>query len=269
MKLGYMTNAFGALVGAGGGVTNVKDVRYVTMVDDEEAIAKITSKGFKYIEIFDGNLSGYENDPEKFARILQKHNAQLLGVYIGAGFIYQDALEDELYRIDKVAMLAAKLGAKHIVLGGGAVRGKGILDSDYILLAKGLDKANEIVKKYGLIASYHPHLGSMAERPDQIHKLFALTDIPFCPDIAHLVAGGGDALELIKKYYDRIRYVHLKDWNKDEFVPLGKGLINLKEIISFLKEKQYTGDWLVEIDGYSGCPSEACETSCKFLHDVL
>ena len=38
MKIGYMTNAFGPLVGAGGGVTSVKDIRYVTMTDDEATL---------------------------------------------------------------------------------------------------------------------------------------------------------------------------------------------------------------------------------------
>ena len=33
-----MTNAFGPLVGAGGGVTSVKDIRYVTMTDDEATL---------------------------------------------------------------------------------------------------------------------------------------------------------------------------------------------------------------------------------------
>ncbi|WML50929.1 sugar phosphate isomerase/epimerase [Neobacillus sp. PS3-12] len=269
MNVGYMTNAFGPLVGSGGGVTSAKDIRYVTMCDDEEAVKEIASKGFNCIEIFDGNLSLYENEPEKFTKLLEKYNVSLLGVYIGANFIYEDALEDELYRIEKVSALASKLGAKHIVLGGGAVRAKGILETDYSLLAKGLDKANETIKKYGLTASYHPHLGSMAETPKQIDKLFALTDIPFCPDIAHLVAGGGDALELIKKYYDRIHYVHLKDLKDGEFLPLGKGKIELKSIISFLKEQNYAGDWLVEIDGYSGSPIEACETSRNFLEGIL
>jgi len=264
-----MTNAFGELVGHGAGVTNVKDIRYLTICDDESTIKTIASKGYKFIEIFDGNLSSYEYNPEKLIRILKDNEVKLLGVYIGAGFIYQDALEDELYRIEKVTALAKRLGAKHIVLGGGAVRGKGILESDYALLAKGLDKANEIVKKIGLIASYHPHLGSMTEKPEQIHKLFSLTDINFCPDIAHLVAGGGDALELIKKYFDRIHYVHLKDWNKEEFVPLGKGSINLKEIIDFLESNNYSGDYLVEIDGYSGSPEEACEISYEFLKGLI
>ncbi|SHE59722.1 sugar phosphate isomerase/epimerase family protein [Alkalibacter saccharofermentans] len=269
MNLGYMTNAFGALVGHGGGVTNVKDVRYLTICDDVSAIKTIASKGYKFIEVFDGNLSEYESDPNKFTQILEENNIKLLGVYIGASFIYKDALEDELFRIEKVTTLAKKMGAKHIVLGGGAVRGKGILESDYELLAKALDKANEIIKGYGLIASYHPHLGSIAEKPEQIHKLFSLTDIPFCPDIAHLVAGGGDALELVKRYFDRIEYIHLKDWDKQEFVPLGKGVINIREIVQFLKDKHYKGDYLVEIDGYSGFPEEACETSYKFLEGLL
>ena len=48
MKIGYMTNAFGPLVGAGGGVTSVKDIRYVTMTDDEATLEQITKIGFKF-----------------------------------------------------------------------------------------------------------------------------------------------------------------------------------------------------------------------------
>lgn len=265
MKFGYMTNAFGPLVGSGGGVTNVKDVRYVSLIDDSAVISSIASMGYEYVEMFDGNLCAYENEKDTLRKILDDNHISLLGVYIGASFIYEDILEDELYRIEKVATLAKEFGARHIVLGGGAIRAKGTMEEDYVLLAKGLEKAREIVEKIGLVASYHPHLGSMAEKPEQVHKLFALTDIPFCPDVAHLVAGGGDALELVKEYYDRIKYIHLKDWNGKEFVPLGQGNAKIKEIVEYLKEKEYSGDWLVEIDGYSGSAEEACETSFEFL----
>ena len=75
---------------------------------------------------------------------------------------------------------------------------------------------------------------------------------------------------MIKQYYDRIKYVHLKGLNSDgAFVPLGKGIINLDEIISYLLDKGYAGDWLVEIDGYSGDPCEACETSYEYLEGKL
>jgi inosose dehydratase len=265
MNLGYMTNAFGLLVGSGGGVTSMKDIQYVTLGEDEEAVKAITDCGFNGIELFDGNLMRYAHEPEKFSKMLSKYQASLLGVYVGGHFIYQDALPDELYRIEQVAVMAAKLGARHLVVGGGAIRASGIRETDYHLLASALNQVQAIARRHGLIASYHPHLGSMVQHPDEIDKIFELTPINFCPDIAHLVAGGGDALEIIKKYYSRIQYVHLKDLSAAGFVPLGAGKIDLAAIISFLQGQGYVGDYLVEIDGYAGDPVEACEASMAFL----
>ena len=62
MKLGYMTNGFGPLVGDGAGVTSVKDIRYLTLCDDEEALRKVTKAGFRYIEVLEGNLTNYGGD---------------------------------------------------------------------------------------------------------------------------------------------------------------------------------------------------------------
>ncbi len=270
VKLGYMTNAFAPLVGTGGGVTSMKEVGYLTMGPEDELIRRVSENGYKYFEIFEGNILRYENQPERFLAIMDRYNIKLLGVYVGCHFIYPDALPDELAKVERVATLAKRFGAKHIVLGGGSIRAAGIQDSDYKLLANGIDQAAAVVQKHGLIPSYHPHLGSLAEKPEQIHRLFSLTDISFCPDIAHLVAGGGDAFELIKQYYDRICYIHFKDLSdKGEFVPLGKGRIDIGAIVDFLLKKGFDGDWLVEIDGYSGDPDEACATSYMFLKKLL
>lgn len=270
MRLGYMTNAFGPLVGLGGGVTSMKDVGYLTMGSDEAAIEAIASKGYRYIEIFEGNVRNYEDDPGKLLEICERYGVAVLGVYVGCHFIYKDALEDELHKVEKVTAIAKTLGARHIVLGGGSVHGSGVREGDYAKLAAGIDAAAQVVRKYGLIPSYHPHLGSLAETPEQIHRLFSLTDIAFCPDIAHLAAGGSDPLKLIQEYYDRIHYVHLKDLSQTgAFVPLGCGTIQLEAIINFLKEKGYDGDWLVEIDGYGGDPKDACGISYDYLKGKL
>ena len=269
VKLGYMTNAFAPLVGTGGGVTCMKEIGYLTMGDEDMLLEKVAEKGYKYFEIFEGNIVNYESCPEKFEALMRKHGLTLLGVYVGCHFIYPDALPDELAKVERVAKLAKGFGAKHIVLGGGSIRASGIQEGDYKLIADGIDQAAAVVKKFDLIPSYHPHLGSLAETPEQIHKVFALTDIGFCPDIAHLIAGGSDVMALLEKYYDRIPYIHLKDINDTGFVPLGKGNAPIAEIVSFMKSKGYDGDWLVEIDGYSGDPSEACETSYNFLKGKL
>ena len=73
-----------------------------------------------------------------------------------------------------------------------------------------------------------------------------------------------------RKYYDRIQYVHLKDLSAEgEFVPLGRGTLDLESVINFLKEKGYSGDWLVECDGYSGDPEEAAGISYEYLKGKL
>lgn len=270
VTLGYMTNAFAPLVGTGGGVTCVKDAGYLTMGNEEMLLQKVSEKGYRHFEIFEGNICKYESNPDVFRNLMKRYALSLLGVYVGCYFIYPDALPDELAKIERVSKLAKAFGAKHIVLGGGSIRAAGIQEDDYRLLAEGIDQAAAVVKKHGLIPTYHPHLGSLAEKPEQIHKLFRLSGIGFCPDIAHLIAGGSDALELVQRYYDRIPYIHLKDLDENNvFVPLGKGRAPIAEIIRFMLDKGYEGDWLVEIDGYPGDPSEACETSYHFLKGLL
>lgn len=269
MEVGYMTNGFGMLVGTGGGVTNVREAKYLSLIDEKEVLKKISSIGYHYIELFDGNLEKFDDSPEVLEAYLAETNTKILGIYTGANYIYNDAFEDEFYRLKNTIKNMKKFGAKHLVLGGGAIRANGNVEKDYETLAKNLDKIAEFAKENDIIASYHPHLGSAVETPEQIDQLFSLTKISFCPDIAHLVAGGGDALALIKKYRDRIEYVHLKDLKDAEFVPLGEGDIPLEEIIQYLKKDGYSGDWLVEIDGYSGDSCYACETSYKFLEQFF
>lgn len=269
MKLGYMTNAFGPLVGSGGGVTSVKDIRYLTMCDDEAVLKQITDVGFHYIEVLEGNLTKYESDISVLKDMLARYNAEMMSVCVGANFIYQDALEDEMYHLETVAKLAKEVGVEYVGICGGAIRGKGIQDGDYALLAAGLDKAKVLFDNYGLKASYHPHLGSMAEGPEQIDKLFSLTGIDICPDLAHIQAGGGNPLEVVKKYYDRISFVHLKDLDADGFAALGTGSVDVDGVLNFLKEKGYAGDYLVEVDGCAKDPREVCETCYNYLKGKL
>lgn len=269
MKLGYMTNAFGPLVGDGGGVTSVKDIRYLTICDDDEVLKKITDVGFRYIEVLEGNLTKYGNDISVLKDMLARYQAGIMSVCVGANFIYQDALEDELAHMETVAKLAKEVGVTYVGICGGAIRAKGVQDGDYKLLAAGLDETRKVFEHYGLKASYHPHLGSMAEHPDQIDKLFSLTDIDICPDLAHLAAGGGDPLAIVKKYYDRISFVHLKDLDANGFAPLGTGTLDIVGVLDYLKEKEYAGDYLVEVDGFAGDPEEACRISYEYLKGKL
>jgi inosose dehydratase len=210
----------------------------------------ISEAGYEGFELFDGNLMQYENRNEEFKRLMEIHSLQFIGVYSGGNFIYNEILDEELFKIERVAKFAAEMGAVHLVVGGGAVRSNGILETDYELLGRALDKVVDISIKHSLIPSFHPHLGTIAQNPEQLDKIMAFTSINLCPDTAHIEAGGGDPAEVIRKYADRIKYVHLKDYANGTFLPLGQGKQNLSEVMSTLASIQYDGWLTVELDSF-------------------
>ncbi|PLR82496.1 sugar phosphate isomerase [Bacillus canaveralius] len=264
MKFSYQTNTWGGVVGHPAGVTSVKDLYYLANGSTEEALRDISETGYKGFEIFDGNLMQYKGKEQEFKEFISSRSLEFIGVYTGGNFIFDDILEEELSKIESVSALAAELGAEHLVIGGGAVRTSGISESDYIKLGDALNRAAKIAEKYKLIPSYHPHLGTCVETPEQLDKLMPLTSINLCPDTAHIEAGGGDPVEVIKKYADRIKYVHFKDYAEGQFLPLGKGHQKFAEMLKILEDVRYDGWITVELDSYPN-PKEGAEISRQFL----
>ena len=264
MKLAYQTNTWGGVVGHPAGVTSVKDLYYLAYGSTEDAFADIAAAGYTGVELFDGNLMQYAGDEQALRHLLGQYNMTLVGVYSGANFIYDDMRDDELSKIQGVIDFAAKLNIEHLVVGGGAIRASGTREEDYAKLGAGLEHVRELAEQAGLTPRFHPHLGTIAQSPEQIAKIFAHTGINFCPDTAHLEAGGGDAAALIRQYADRVKYVHLKDLKNGQFVPLGAGTQNLDDILVALREIHYDGWTLVELDSWDS-PIEGARTSKAFL----
>ena len=270
MKFAYEANAWGGVVGTPGAVTDLGSGFYVTPGDVHHTIEAIAAAGYSGIELFDGNLLPFEESIDDFVSVVQANGLEIAGVYTGGHFIYPDAQEDELARFDRSIRLAAAAGARHYVIGGGAVRSTGLRAQDYEVAGAFLDIIAERARAAGLIPSYHPHLGSIAQRPEQIDSLFAATSIGLCADVAHIAAGGGDPVAVIQKYSDRLAYVHLKDLDQktNAFLPLGAGDLDLTAIFAAVIDAGYQ-DWItVELDGYEGDNDEAARKSLTFLQNL-
>jgi inosose dehydratase len=271
VKLGYCSITWGGVVGHAQGVTSVKDLFYLANGSMKDAVQDIASVGYEGVEMFDGNLAEYAAKPEELKEILSSSGVTLTSVYTGANFIYADILPDEMHRIRRAAELAADFGAERLVVGGGARRASGTTDEDYHRLGQALDGVTDIAESFGLSASYHPHLSTIVESPDELDKLMPLTRIVFCPDTAHLAAGGADPAAVIRKYPDRIQHVHLKDFQRDpfNFLPLGQGELDFPDIIAAIRESGYDSWLMVELDNYDGDPREAAAQSKKYLEKIL
>lgn len=271
MRLSYATITWGGVVGHPVGVTSVKDLFYLANGSTETAVREIAAAGYAGVEVFDGNLRAFEDRPDDLRRLLDDAGVTLVAVYTGANFIYRDILDDEFWRIETAARLAAAFGATNLVVGGGAKRASGTTGEDYERLAEGLDRAVDVAERHGLRASYHPHLTTIVERPDQVDRILAMSRIGFCPDTAHLAAGGSDPVELIERHAARIAHVHLKDFIPDPFGfhPLGRGTVDIPGVLGALAEAGYDGWATVELDAFDGAPADAAVESLRYLQPLL
>lgn len=270
MKFSCQTITWGGVIGHPVGVTSIKDLFYVAIGSTEQALRDVAAAGYQGVEVFDGNLRQYEDRPDEFTRLLAETGLELVATYSGGNFIFPEILDEELWRIEKAAKLAARFGAEHLVVGGGAQRSGGTTEEDYDRLAHGLDAVVAIAERLGLTASFHPHLTTIVESPEQIETLFARSTIGFCPDTAHLTAGGGEPAELIRRHADRVVYAHLKDFTAEPFafLPLGQGDVDLRSVLGALRDAGHDGWVTVELDAWDA-PGDAARESRHYLDTLL
>lgn len=263
MQLGYSSITWGGLTADARGVTGLADARYRIAGDVTQALRDIAAAGYSGVELFDGTVA--ETGVDTLRVQLDDAGLALAGVYTGGNFVYPDALPDELERIRRTAEQARRAGTRHLVVGGGARRAVPSADDDHAQLAHALDAVASLADAEGLTACFHPHLGTIAESPQQITTVLEQSRIGLCVDTAHVAAGGGDPARLTRRYPDRLQHVHLKDLRDGAFQPLGAGDLDLDDVLRAVSESAFDGWLIVELDEYAGNPADAARTSKRFL----
>lgn len=78
-------------------------------------------------------------------------------------------------------------------------------------------------------------------------------------DIGNLYNGGANAAEIVKKYPTRFASLHVKDEikategnEKYESTILGKGIVNVKEVIDMVRKNSKNVHYIIEQESYQG-----------------
>jgi inosose dehydratase len=133
-------------------------------------------------------------------------------------------------------------------------------------LLANLDRLDRLATGAGVVATLHPHVGTMVERPSDVERVLAGSGIGLCLDTGHVLVGGGDPVALARDAAARVKHVHLKDVDaalarrvrggmsyRDAvaaglYRPLGAGDVAVGEIVAALTATGYAGWYVLEQD---------------------
>jgi inosose dehydratase len=136
--------------------------------------------------------------------------------------------------------------------------------------------------------AFHPHAGTYIETRAEVERLAGSIDadvLPFCLDVGHYTVGGGDPVEALRTYDERVTHVHLKDVDPEVlaglrdgtvagfgagvrrrlFTELGAGVLDLDAIVAALAERGYAGWLMVEQDSGWPPPAESAAIGRRVL----
>jgi inosose dehydratase len=171
------------------------------------------------------------------------------GLALAGAFVQIRFGDDGLEQLDRVLETLDGFDAK-LVLSDAGPR-DGVIDWD------ALARTAERVRARGITPTFHHHMGTRVQSPAEIEALLERSDVGLLLDTGHLAAAGGDPVESLRDWRDRIDHVHVKDvrfdllhgagdwdeaWRGGVFCELGTGGVDLD---AFLKELDGYSGWLV------------------------
>jgi inosose dehydratase len=270
---------------------------------DEEQISFVSELGFPGLELYGESYQAWADRKPELKALLDRYGLTLITIsnrgsvngrpvdFIDPA-LRQETIDDHLAWVRENHTY---FGCKHFKINMGRRAPQGTSDDDLKALADSLNALGEATMQHDVRLSPHPHIWGPVERPEEIRRLMELTDpryVYFLPDTAHLNLGGGDPLELMTTYFDRIYAIHWKDTKaayrgftgqtptREEhaqeilYKDLGSGGVDIPGIWQMLNARGYHGWITLDLDPPrrnegEGTYQDKLRINHRFLTDTL
>jgi inosose dehydratase len=210
-----------------------------------------------------------ESPAEKVAT-LRRHGLAAVGQFVP--LVLHDPGHDPLPELEAAMVDLVAASASTVVIAA-ATGAEGyddrpeLDDTGWTTLLANLDRLAAAAATRGLVATLHPHVGTMVETGAETDRVLAGSRVGLCLDTGHLLIGGGDPVRVARVHPGRIAHTHLKDVRLDLarqvrsgaltyteavaaglYVPLGQGDVDIAAIVSALEDSGYGGWYVLEQD---------------------
>ena len=255
--------------------------------NDEQAIDDIASLGFRGIQLRSNAFAKYAARPAALRELLESRKLTMVALSSGNLSIDPAVEREQLDIHTQHADFLRKVGGLYLQIIDEKPSGWALVDADYKRLGRLLTELGKRTTDLGIPLGYHHHMGTIGEQPDAIRKIMESSDpayVKFQLDTAHYQQGGGDPAQAIKDYANRLLFLHIKDVESPvpgatgdaarsyRFVELGRGKVNLKRVFDALREVNFSGWAVVELDDVtdpSRTPKESAMINKKYLEEQL
>ncbi|MGI8458328.1 MAG: sugar phosphate isomerase/epimerase family protein [Propionibacteriaceae bacterium] len=189
-------------------------------------LKEVAAAGYEAIEL--GPYGYLPIDPAELREQLEQHHLSVLAGTVFSHLHQADSWDFTWKQVTDVAALTQAVGGQHIVVipepwrdhkTGAPKEDPRLGEEQWELLTQQTDElGRRILDEYGLHVQFHSHADSHVGYQPEIERFLEGTNpeyVNLCLDTGHVAYYGGDCLELITKYPDRIGYLHLKQVNPE------------------------------------------------------
>jgi len=250
---------------------------------DLDAVADIAAAGYPGIQLRSNIVPAYEQRPQALADELAKHHLTLVALSSGAVSIDPAAEAQQLALHAGHARFLRACGGLYLQCTDERPK-RALVPADYQRLGRLLTEIGKRTADAGVALGYHNHMGTIGERPDAVDWILDAADPKYVKlelDIAHYQQGGGDPVKAIRKYADRLLFLHIKDVEdmpgasggpgSYRFVELGRGKVDVKGVFAAMRDVKFRGWAVVELDAVPDpdrrTPKESALINRKYLED--
>jgi inosose dehydratase len=262
-------------------------------VPPAQVLDEMAAAGYDGTEL--GDWGFLPTDPRALAADVERRALSLVGAFVPIALAREDALEEGVERAVRTAqLLAGAAGQTSVVVlsddntavpnrtaRAGRIReedGLSVEQWDRYAVRAGR-VASAVREATGIRTVFHHHCAGWVETPQEIEALMSRTDpevVGLCLDTGHLTYAGGNPVDTIAKYRDRIWHVHFKDcepeiarraraeaWDyhtavrRGIFCELGQGMVPFASVVDALRVEYYAGWIVVEQDVLPGLGTPA------------
>ena len=231
--------------------------------DIPRALAEIRQAGWGAVELF-GHSLDHLGTPRSLAEALG-------GLRVATLFAGIELPDTDIQRtkLRNHVRFAAEMGSEAFgLVGGGRLRWRPPTEEEYRELAALCEDLAAFGEELGVTVSYHPHVACTIETSDEIADLMARTRaLRLCLDASHIALVGEDPLTVFDQWWDRLGYIHLKDWGSGKFREMGRGTlgIDFAGILRELERREFGGWVVLEQSQSDESPLESARINAAYL----